>query len=89
MDRDPNLVSSSLSGIVREDGVTVRLEIYRLEHESQWSLEVINDAGTSIVWDVLFDNDDEAFVAFRLTVDEEGMEAFLDMSNVIPFPRRH
>jgi hypothetical protein len=89
MDRDPNIVSSSLSDVVREDGVTVRLEIYRLEHESQWSLEVINDAGTSIVWDVPFDTDEEAHAAFRLTVEEEGMEAFLDKSNVIQFPRRH
>jgi hypothetical protein len=89
MDRDPNIVSSSLSGVVREEGVTVRLEIYRLEHESQWSLEVINDAGTSIVWDIPFDTDEEARAAFRLTVEEEGMEAFLDKSNVIQFPRRH
>lgn len=66
MYRDPNIVSSSQSGIVREDGVTVRLEIYRLEHESQWSLEVSNDAGTSIVWDVPFDTDGEAHTAFRL-----------------------
>jgi hypothetical protein len=89
MDRDPNKVSSSLSGIVLEDGVTVQLAIYRLEHESQWSLEVINDAGTSIVWDVPFDTDVEAHAAFRLTVDEEGMDAFLDRSNVIQFPRCH
>ena len=88
MDRNPNIVSSSLSGDVREDGVTVRLEIYRLEHENQWVLEVINEAGTSTVWDVPFDTDEEAHAAFRLAVEDEGMEAFFDRSNVIQFPRR-
>ncbi len=65
------------------------MKIYRLEQDPQWVLEVVNEAGTSTVWDVLFDTDDEAFAAFRLTVEEEGMEAFLDNNNVIPFPRRH
>jgi hypothetical protein len=41
------------------------------------------------VWDVPFDTDEEAHAAFRLTVEEEGMEAFLDWSNVIQFPHRH
>ncbi|GAA0754344.1 hypothetical protein [Erythrobacter ramosus] len=43
-------------------------------------------AGTSIVWDSLFDSDDEAYAAFELVVDEEGVQAFLDEDNVIPFP---
>ena len=44
---------------------------------------------TSTVWDDLFDNDDEAYAAFQQTFEEEGMGAFLDRANVIPFPRRH
>jgi len=88
MAQDPNIVSSSLSGVVLEDGVTVRVEICRLEHDPHWSLEVVNEAGTSTVWDVLFNTDQEAFAAFRLTVEEEGMKAFFDNSNVIPFRHR-
>jgi hypothetical protein len=85
--REPNLVHSGLSRTVEKDGVTVEVSIYRLEHESQWSLEVVNAAGTSIVWDDLFSSDDEACAEFERTVADEGMWAFLDKENVISFPR--
>lgn len=87
-DRDPNIVTSGLSRTVTVDGVTVVVNIYRLEHDRQWALEVVNEVGTSTVWDAPFDTDEEANDAFQLTVAEEGMEAFLDRTNVIPFRRR-
>ena len=87
-DRDPNIVTSGLSRAVTVDGVTVVVNIHRLEHDPQWALEVVNEVGTSTVWEAPFDTDEEAFAAFQLTVEEEGMEAFLDRTNVIPFPRR-
>ena len=86
-ERIPNLVRSGLSGIVSKDNVTVKVIIVRLESESKWSLEVVNDAGTSIVWDDLFDSDEYAYAEFQQTVVEEGMRAFLDNQNVIPFKR--
>ena len=86
-ERIPNLVRSGLSGIVSKDNVTVEVIIVRLERESKWSLEVLNNAGTSIVWDNLFDSDDDAYAKFQQTVEEEGMRAFLDNQNVIPFRR--
>ncbi len=86
-DRDPNLITSSLSRELSRDGVTVRVEIYRLEDRPGWSLEVVNDRGTSTVWDDLFDTDDAADAAFRETVAAEGMAAFLDSATVIPFRR--
>lgn len=87
-DRDPNIVTSGLSRAVTVDGVTVVVNIYRLEDDPQWALEVVNEVGSSTVWEAPFDTDEEALAAFQLTVEEEGMEAFLDRSNVIPFPRR-
>lgn len=84
-DRDPNLITSSLSRDVSRDGVTVRVEIYRLEDRPGWALEVINDKGTSIVWDELFDTDDAADSAFRETMAAEGVTTFLDSATVIPF----
>ena len=86
-ERIPKLVRSGLSGIVSKDDITVEVFIYRLENEPKWSLEVVNDAGTSIVWDDLFDSDDDAYAEFQQTVEEEGMRAFLDNQNVIPFKR--
>jgi hypothetical protein len=88
MERDPNLVFSSRNGRVTRNGMTVELCIVRLEHETAWSLEVVNQKGTSIVWDDLFESDDAAFEEFERTIAEEGMEAFLDDARIIPFPRR-
>ena len=88
-DRDPNIVNSGLSRTVEVEGVSVEVMIYRLEHDPKWALEVVNDAKTSTVWDALFDTDTEANEAFELTLREEGIDAFLDRSNVIEFPRRH
>ena len=87
-ERDPNIVTSGLSRTVTIDGITVEIHIHRLENDPQWTLEVVNDKGTSTVWESLFDTDGEAFAAFQLTVEEEGMEAFLGNDNVIPFPSR-
>ena len=86
-EREPNIIHSGLSRTVKKDRVTVEVSIIRLEHETEWSLEVANAAGTSIVWDDLFASDDEAYAEFERTVAEEGMQAFLDKSNVVPFRR--
>lgn len=86
-ERDPNLITSSLSRDVSGDDVTVRVEIYRLEDRPGWALEVVNDRGTSTVWDELFDTDDAADSAFRETVSTDGMVAFLDSATAIPFRR--
>ena len=82
--RDPNLVASGLSGVVTQDGIKVEICIYRLEHET---LEVVNAARTSVVWDEQFSSAKEAYAEFKRTVADEGMQAFLDQGNVIPFRR--
>lgn len=86
-ERDSNLVISSLSGQRTEDGVRIELNIIRLEHESDWSLEVVNDRGTSTVWEETFPTDDAAYAEFQRTLNEEGVTVFLDAAKVIPFPR--
>ena len=88
MQNEPNIVTSSYSRRVTEQGIAVTVEIYRLEHETDWILEVVNAAGTSIVWDDPFMSDHAAYAEFQRTVEEEGMAVFLDDANVIPFPRR-
>jgi uncharacterized protein len=87
IERDPNIVKSGLSRTVKKDGVTVEVSIIRLEHQAEWSLEVINSTATSIVWDDLFASDEEAFAEFERTVAEEGIRTFLDKGNLIPFRR--
>jgi len=87
-DRDPNIVNSALSRTVSDKGIAVEVQIYRLEHEPGWTLEVVNQSGTSTVWETEFATDEEASSAFQIALDEEGIEAFLDSANVIPFPQR-
>lgn len=86
-EREPNLITSGLSGHITEAGVSVELCIYRLEDSPEWSLEVVNEKGTSIVWDDQFETDTAAHGEFRRTVAEDGIESFLDDGNVIPFRR--
>jgi hypothetical protein len=85
--RDPNIINSSLSRTVTDQGVTVRVEIYRLDDRPGWTLEVINEKETSTVWDDLFATDDAADAEFRETVAKDGMRTFLDSATVIPFRR--
>ena len=87
-DRDPNLIQSSLSRTVTQNSISVEVQIYRLETEPGWTLEVVNGTGTSTVWETEFETDEEANQAFGIALDEEGIETFLDNANVIPFPRR-
>jgi hypothetical protein len=84
---DPNLVTSGLSGVVTQDGVKVEICIVRLDHGKLWTLEVVNAAGISIVWDEQFSSDEEAYAEFKRTVATEGMKTFLDQGNIVPFKR--
>lgn len=70
--RDSNIVTSGLSGIVTEQGITVEVHSIRLEDKPGWTLEVVNQNGTSIVWDDPFVTDDAAWAAFRRTVRGRG-----------------
>lgn len=72
---DPKVIDSKHSGFITRDGVTVELCIYRLE-DTKWTLEVVDNEGTSTVWDGEFDTDDDALVEFERTVLESGMLEF-------------
>ena len=76
IERDPSIVQSGLSRTVKKDGVTVEVSIIRLEHESEWSLEVVNSAGTSIVWDHLFATDEDAYAELSEPAAGRAVSAF-------------
>lgn len=86
MEREPNLVISSASQRIVEEGVPFKVDIYKLEGGNGWSLEVVTEDGTSIVWDDLFEDDQTAFREAVETIRKEGAVAFANGgSNVIPF----
>lgn len=83
---DPNLIKSGLSRSVTLDGSPVRIEIVRIEGNPDWTLEVVDVEGTSIVWQEPFETDTAALSEAIRAIEEEGAKLFLDDSNVIPFP---
>lgn len=86
MEREPNLVISGASRRIVEDDVPFNVDIYKLEGGDGWSLEVVTEDGTSIVWDDLFDDDQAAFEEAVTTIRAEGAVAFANGgSNVVPF----
>lgn len=84
---DPNIATSGLSNTVQCEGEDLRIEIYRLEHQTQWTLEVVDGEGTSTVWDDPFNSDAEALDEAIRTIEQEGRSAFRTSGNVISFPR--
>ena len=74
---DPELEYSPLCEEVTREGLTVRVQIYRLKSaDSGWSLEVIDQENASTVWDDLFATDREALAEFYQTLETEGIQSF-------------
>lgn len=86
--RDPNIVSSGLSKRVELEEFQLSIEIYRLEDDTEWVLEVVDQHGTSTVWGEQFGTDQDAYDEAMRTIREEGAAAFRDSGNVIQFPKR-
>jgi len=83
---DPNLVFSGAGQEVIVEGEPFRIEIFRLERDDEWTLEVVDENGTSIVWDETFVSDTKAFDVAVATIRTEGAQSFRN-GNVIPFRR--
>jgi hypothetical protein len=79
---EPELENSALSGDFSGDGITIRLEIYRLVGDEGWVLEAVDHEGTSTVWEALFATDEAAYTEFCRTVEEEGMKSFLETPRI-------
>ena len=78
-DSDPDIESSPLCGDVTREGITVRVEIYRLAGGNEgWSLEVVDQKGGSTVWSELFAKDTDAYEEFYQTLETEGIRSFAE-----------
>jgi len=84
---DPNIIYSGLGGNVTVGGHVFKVEIYRLENDPDWILEVVDHEGTSTVWDNPFISDTTAFDELQAVIKAEGANAFTG-GNIIPFPKR-
>lgn len=76
-DNEFELEYSSHCGEVSRDGLTARVQIYRIVGGVEgWSLEVIDHENASTVWDELFATDREAYAEFDKTLEIEGIRSF-------------
>ena len=80
---DPEIIVSPLSRVVEEDGVSIEIGIYRLEH-TDWSLEIVAEDGTSTVWDEPFLDDAEALAEALKAIQEDGIGSFSGKKDVTP-----
>jgi len=86
-DPDPDVIYSRFCRHFTWDGHKLEVNIYRLSDRPGWQLEVINEEGTSTVWDDLFANEREANDAFQEALADEGIAAFFEnVDTVVPFP---
>jgi hypothetical protein len=78
-DDEPEIEYSPLCGSVTRDGITVRVEIYRLARSGDgWSLEVVDQEDASTVWDETFPNDKDAYAEFFRTLESDGIRSFAE-----------
>jgi hypothetical protein len=75
------LIESKLSGLITQDDITIEVSIYRGDAEKTWLLEVVDEEGTSIVWDDRFVTDQAALDEVKRTIETEGMASFLSDSD--------
>lgn len=76
MTEDMKLIHSPLQQTYSAAGHTLSIQIYR-SADSMWILEVVDEGGTSIVWDDPFETDKAALEAAFLVIEEEGIASFV------------
>jgi len=84
-DGEPKRVEFSKSQQIVVDGYPFSSEIYRLEADKTWTLEIVDHEGTSLVWDDQFSSDKDTRTTSIQAIESEGTLAFMGGDNVIPF----
>lgn len=68
MSDEPKLELSPLSQEISSGGRTVSVEIYRLEGDASWTLEVVDEFNNSTVWDDTFVTESAALTEAKKTI---------------------
>lgn len=78
-DNEPQHEISDYSGEFTEDGVTVLLDIFRIEGSTGgWTLQVIDQDDGMTIWEEPFETEKAAFEEFLATIERDGIRSFLD-----------
>ncbi len=81
MNEEPELEISPLSQKISSGGKTVDVQIYRLEGEDQWALEIVDEYNNSTVWDDTFKTDSAALTEAKKTILAEGVTSLIGPSD--------
>tara|TARA_R110001592_G_scaffold224197_1_gene479759 strand:- start:1291 stop:1551 length:261 start_codon:yes stop_codon:yes gene_type:complete len=71
------VIISPLSRDLFSGNQSVRVEIYKLEGESRWCLEVIDEYNNSTVWDDTFETDSDALNEAQRIIRDDGICALI------------
>jgi uncharacterized protein len=77
MNEDQKLEVSPLSQVISSGGKNVSVEIYRLEGDTSWALEVVDEYNNSTVWDDEFETDIAALTEAKKTILAEGVNSLV------------
>jgi hypothetical protein len=77
MTDEPKVIMSELCTSIEGEGTSVDVSIYRLKHESEWSLETFDENWNSTVWDDKFATEEEALDEAIATINAEGIWSFV------------
>ena len=72
----PETEFSSLSQHLRSNGKTVKVEICRGD-DGGWNLAIIDEFGTSTIWDEEFDTEAAALKEAKATIRDEGIDSLI------------
>ena len=77
MNEEPRLEISPLSQSISSAGRSVNVEIYRLEGDTSWVLELEDEFNNSTVWDDKFESDAAALTQARQTILSDGIHSLI------------
>ena len=77
MNDEPELELSILSQELKSGGRTVSVEIYRLEGDDEWALEIVDEFNNSTVWDDTFPTESAALTEAKKSSLEERVTSFV------------
>ena len=77
MNDETAILESSLSRKITREGTTIEVLIYRGVHEKEWTLEVVDQKGSAIVWKETFLTEQDALNEVFQTIASGGMSGFV------------
>jgi hypothetical protein len=81
---EPEIIVSKLSTRVQIEDVAVDIDIYRLDSDEAWTLEIVDEGGGSTVWDDKFPTDEVALTEALRALEEGGIESFTVKDSLPP-----